>query len=78
MPKGAAPGHGRTLPRDVKMFFFSFAMLATAPAENHLLHNGVAQVGIEEKINASRLAFPLSFLTPRLPESRSLSLQFTW
>ena len=69
---GAAHGQGRTLPRGrhVKILFFVCAAckLQPPPAENHLLHTEVAQVGIERKINAEAV-WPLRcrFLTPRLP-----------
>ena len=52
--RGAKPKGGGTwpLPRGAAcQNIFSYALLATAPVENHLLHNEVDQVGIEGEIN---------------------------
>ena len=49
---GTWPGAHTAEGRHVKMFFFSLRCWQPLSAENHLLHNGVAQVGIETEINA--------------------------
>ena len=59
-PKGAAPSQGRTLPRGAasQNTFFRLRCWQPLPAENHLLRNEVAEVGIEGEINAE-VVWPL-------------------
>ena len=78
-PRGAAPGQGRTHTAEEggmpKCFFFVCAA-GNRSLPRIICYIKVAQVGIEGEINAESV-WPLRFLTPRLPESRSLCLQCT-